>query len=148
MVTDVNKRMSGTFVPLIKMVKGWNRAADWPIRSFHLEAMLYYHFTGVVGWFERLDAEFHGFSYPWMLKSFFGELPRYLRLTCSDPAAGDRLDTYLDNEAKKTRRELAIEKASTAKAASQQAYADRRKDPPRAIRQWRDLMGEMFPAYG
>lgn len=147
-VTDINKRMNGTFVPLVKMAKGWNRTVGWPIRSIHLEAMLYYHFTGIDGWFERLDATLRGFSYPWMLKSFFSELPRYLGLSCIDPAAGDRLDTYLDNEAKKTRRKLAIEKARAAKVAARQAYADRKKNPVEAIDEWRVLMGEVFPTYG
>jgi hypothetical protein len=37
-ITTVNTNMGGTFVPLIKMVKAWNRNVGWPIRSFHLNA--------------------------------------------------------------------------------------------------------------
>ena len=40
-ITAVNKIMDGDFVPLIKMVKGWNRNEGWPIKSFHLECMMY-----------------------------------------------------------------------------------------------------------
>ena len=42
-ITTVNQSMGEAFVPLIKMVKGWNRNQAWPIRSFHLECMLYDH---------------------------------------------------------------------------------------------------------
>ena len=43
-ITAVNKVMDGTFVPIIKMVKGWNREVGSPIRSFHLECMLHNHY--------------------------------------------------------------------------------------------------------
>lgn len=36
----VNKNMGGSFVPLIKMTKGGNRNAGWPIRNFHIGCML------------------------------------------------------------------------------------------------------------
>ena len=42
-ITAINRNMQGAFVPFVKMVKDWNRAAGWPIRSFHLECLLYYH---------------------------------------------------------------------------------------------------------
>ena len=44
--TALNKQMGGTFVPLVKMIKAWNRQQGWPIRSFHFECLMY---VGTVG---------------------------------------------------------------------------------------------------
>jgi len=43
-ITEINRNMDRTFVPLVKMVKGWNRQAGWPIRSFHLECLMHNRF--------------------------------------------------------------------------------------------------------
>ncbi|MFQ5850971.1 MAG: CBASS oligonucleotide cyclase [Candidatus Binatia bacterium] len=137
-ITDVNKTMESTFVPLIKMVKGWNREVGWPIRSFHLECLMY----------DRYETYTEGYTYPSMLRWFFNALPGYLASTCYDPVMGDRVDTYLDNNAQKPRREIAIEKAQAAAKASREAYEAQEKNPETAIKRWKNLMGEFFPAYG
>jgi hypothetical protein len=137
-ITGVNKVMGGCFVPLIKMVKGWNRDVGWPIRSFHLECLLHYYFSS---WTTC-------YTYPFMLKSFFGALPGYLAGACYDPVSSDRVDTYLDNAAATTRRQIAKEKARAAASASQEAYDDQEKYPSVAYKEWKALMGEFFPAYG
>ncbi len=136
-ITEVNKTMGGTFVPLIKMVKGWNREVGWPIRSFHLECMMYYHHRTYV----------QGYTYSSMVKVFFENLPYYLSNLCKDPIMGDRVDTYLDNNAIKTKRTIAIEKAKKAAAAAKEAYEDQEKYPTLAPGEWKALMGEFFPSY-
>lgn len=137
-ITEVNKNMQGTFVPLIKMVKGWNRQVSWPIRSFHLECMLYNHY--------RYRSE--SYTYPYMLKEFFASLTNYLTISTYDPIMGQRVDSYLDNSAQKTRREIAIEKTRAAAAAAKEAYEDQEKYPTIAITEWKSLLGDFFPAYG
>jgi hypothetical protein len=137
-ITEVNKNMDGTFVPLIKMVKAWNRNVGWPIRSFHLECLLY----------NRYRTYTEGYTYSSMLKFLFAALPGYLAGTCYDPVTQDRLDGYLDNEAQKTRREIAIEKAQAAAEASQEAFNDQDRYPSLAIGEWKSLVGEFFPSYG
>jgi hypothetical protein len=137
-ITDVNKAMDGSFVPLIKMVKAWNREVGWPIASFHLECLMY----------NRYHTYEQGYTYHSMLKVFFKALPGYLSKACYDPIMGDRVDTYLDNEARKTRREVAIEKAKAAAAASKEAYEDQDDEPSVAIDKWKSLLGEFFPSYG
>lgn len=138
-ISDVNKAMSQTFVPLIKMVKAWNRHQGWPIRSFHLECLLYEHYKHYT----------QSYTYPSTLKIFFGALPGYLSRACYDPAMGDRVDTYLDNNSTGAKRQIAIEKARKAAADSEEAYEDQEKySPVIAIGEWEDLMGEFFPAYG
>lgn len=137
-ITEVNATMDGKFVPLIKMVKGWNRHQGWPIRSFHLECMMYH----------RYKTYTEGYTYSSMLTIFFEHLPGYLANTCYDPVLGDRVDTYLDNVATKTKRQIAIDKAQAAAAAAKEAYEDQGKYESVAIGEWRALLGNFFPAYG
>jgi hypothetical protein len=136
-ITEVNAAMDGTFVPLIKMVKGWNRNVGWPIRSFHLECLLYYHY------------EFYNksYNYPSTLKVFFNALPDYLRKPCFDPVQGDQVDTYLDEGGRRTRAG-AVSKARAAAKAATEAYEDQGEYPALAIDEWKELLGEFFPAYG
>lgn len=138
-VTGINSTMDRMFVPLIKMVKGWNRDKSWPIRSFHLECMMYDHFKSYTT----------GYSYPYMLKEFFASLASRLSFPSYDPVRGDQVDTYMDNGATKTRRQIAIEKAQDAAAKSREAYEDQDKySAVIAIQEWKALMGEFFPNYG
>lgn len=137
-ITDINGRMGGTFVPLIKMVKGWNRNAGWPIRSYHLECLLH----------NRYASYTQGFTYSSMLKFFFECLPGYLSSSCNDPIMGDRVDTYLDNYSSESKRQIAIRKAQAAAIASAAALACETTDPRKAIMTWNSIMGEFFPAYG
>lgn len=134
-ITAINKRMSGSFVPLIKMMKGWNREAGWPIRSLHLECLMYHRYKS----YDR------GYTYPSMLKVSFQNLPQYLADSCYDPVMGDRLDTYLDDRGT---RQQAIRKARVAAAAASEALEAQENNPATAIRAWKALLGEFFPAYG
>src|SRR6266496_4775806 len=118
-ITEVNKTMGETFVPLIKMVKGWNREVGWPIRSFHLECIMYH----------RYKTYTQGYTSSSMVKVFFENLAYYLSNPCYDPVMNDRVDTYLDNDATKTKRTIAIQKAKKAAAAAKEAYEDEEKYP-------------------
>lgn len=138
-ITAVNQNMNGTFVPIIKMVKGWNRHQGWPIRSFHLECMLHRHYQSYT----------QSYTYSSTLRRFFQGLPAYLRAPCTDPVMGDRVDTYLDNVALETRRQLAVRKAqAAARAANEAMAAEEAGKEEKAIRIWKGLLGEFFPAYG
>lgn len=138
-ITTVNQSMADTFVPLTKMVKGWNRHQGWPIRSFHLECMLYGHYRGYT----------KAHTYSSTLRRFFQELPGYLRAPCTDPVRGDRVDTYFDNVALESRRQIAVRKAqAAAKAANEAMAAEEAGKEEKAIRIWKGLLGEFFPTYG
>lgn len=138
LITKTNKTMGSSFVPLIKMVKGWNRDEGWPIRSFHLECIMYNRYRGYI----------QGYSYDSMLQLFFQDLPSYLSSTCYDPVTGDRVDLYLDNNATTTKRQIAIGKAKRAAEKAKEAYNDQEKYPITAIGEWKELLGEFFPSYG
>lgn len=138
-ITNVNKSMDGTFVPLIKMVKGWNREVGWPIRSFHLECMLYNHYRTYT----------QSYTYNSTLDVFFSKLPGYLENASYDPVTGERVDTYLDNAALITERSRAIIKAKKAAERAAEAHADEDKyGAPVTIPEWKVLFGEFFPSYG
>jgi hypothetical protein len=137
-ITEVNTTMDDDFVPLIKMVKGWNRDVGWPIRSFHLECLMY----------NRYKSYRQSYNYPSMLKVFFEALPGYLGAACYDPVQGDRVDTYLDEGGQRTR-SGAINKARAAATAAVEAFEDQDQyHPSVAIQEWKELLGEFFPAYG
>lgn len=141
LITDVNQTMDGTFVPLIKMVKGWNREEGYPISSFHLECMLYHHYKTYS----------QSYTYESTLQVFFEKLPDYLSTSCYDPVTSDRLDTYLDNTTVPTKRERAISKAEKAAKKSKLArdYGEDYPDSPEyAISEWKKLLGEFYPSYG
>lgn len=139
-ITEVNKAMAYTFKPLIKMVKGWNRDKGWPIRSFHLECLMYNHFRSYT----------QAYSYPYMLKEFFQALPGALAVACYEPVKYERVDTYLDNNAIRTKRDITKEKATDAKAKSKEAYDDQTTYSSNisiSIGEWKRLLGEFFPTY-
>lgn len=135
LITEVNRKMDDKFVPLIKMVKGWNRDKGWPIRSFHLECIMYSHYKSYT----------EGYTYNSMLRYFFSSLPSYVSQATYDPVTGERVDTYLNVGDK---REIATKKATAAASASKEAYEDEDKYLSVAIREWKELLGEFFPAYG
>ncbi len=136
-ITTVNKQMDDKFIPLIKMVKGWNREVGWPIRSFHLECIMYH----------RYKSYNQGYTYPSMLRWFFDKLPEYLNQYCYEPIRGERVDSYMagDDLTK------AINKAKRAAQKSKTAmeYEENYPDKPKyAIDEWEELLGEFFPTYG
>lgn len=135
MMTQINTNMDGCFKPLIKMVKGWNRDEDWPIKSFHLESIMYNHYSSYM----------QGYTYSSMMKVFFASLPTYLASACYDPVMGDRLDGYLDGY---KMREKAINAAEQAAKWSATAMELEDNDPKQAIEIWKVLLGEFFPAQG
>jgi hypothetical protein len=97
--------------------------------------------------YNRYSSYSQTYNYPSMLKVFFDALPGYLRTACYDPIQGDRVDTYLDEGGKRTR-SGAISRAQAAARAAAEAYEDQDKYPSVAIREWKEFLGEFFPAYG
>ncbi len=137
-ITEVNKKMDSDFVPLIKMIKAWNRQVGWPIGSFHLECIMY----------NRYCTYQQSYTFDSMIRYFFESLPLYLSTTCYDPVTGERVDKYLDTGGSTTLREIAIKKAKKAAEKSQEAFEYQIKYPSIAIGEWKALLGDFFPVYG
>lgn len=67
-MTQINKNMNGSFKPLVKMVKAWNREVGKPLQGFHLECILY----------NRYSSYTQSYTYSSMLCCFLEALPGYL----------------------------------------------------------------------
>ncbi len=132
-VTRINKNMSNNFIPLIKMIKGWNREQSKPLRSFHLECLLVKHYKNCTS----------DYNYPSMVKVFLGKLPEYLGNASYDPITGDRVDYYLGNK-----KEEFVNRAKKAADQAELAFTTQDTDVEFSIDQWKDLLGEFFPTYG
>lgn len=137
-ITRINKNMDGDFVPLIKMIKAWNREYKKRLRSFHLECMVVNHYSDYS----------ESYTYDSMLNVFFSKLPGYLKSATYDPVAGDRVDLYLDNESLGNKRTDFVARAEKAAAQAKEAYEDEEEYPSVAIGEWKELFGEFFPTYG
>lgn len=140
-VTEINKKMDGTFIPLIKMIKGWNRTYSKRLRGLHIECMMINHYQNYT----------QSYTYDSMVKGFFLHLPEYLRNASYDPITRDRVDLYLDNGSLGNSRATFVSRATKAYEKALEAYEDTSKYPHAiniAIGEWKALMGEFFPTYG
>jgi len=137
-MTQINKKMDCCFKPLVKMVKAWNREVGKPLRGFHLECLLH----------ERYKEYTQAYTYSSMMCFFFEALPGYLAAACYDPITHDRVDGYLGINIQGSDRQKVISKAEKAARKAREALDDETKYPSVAIREWKDLLGEFFPAYG
>ena len=79
------KNMNGSFIPLIKMVKAWNRHQNNILRGFHIECLMQSHYKKYA----------QDYTYHSTLKVFFNALGNYLSSPAYDPITGDRVDYYL-----------------------------------------------------
>ncbi len=133
--SDMNKAKSGYFIPLVKMVKGWNKCHSAKFRSFHLECVARNVFN-----LTTLS------DYPSAIKYFFDNA-RWNFTTVSDPAGyGGNVADYLDTQAKKDEIITRLEAAATkAKEAIDHAAAGRISS---AFDKWRVIFGDYFPTYG
>jgi hypothetical protein len=133
--SKANEYHAGDLIPLIKMLKAWNRKHNELFRSFHLETLALTIFTNVTI-----------SDFPSGLRFFFHKAQSALTTQVPDPAGyGGDVGAYLDNilgvEANK-RLERAEEWALEAEA----AIADDRIDL--AFDKYRMLFGDYFPAHG
>jgi hypothetical protein len=137
-ITRINKNMDGDFVPLIKMIKGWNREYSKRLRSFHLECIMVNHYR-------KYDKSY---TFDSMAKVFFANLPDYISSAVYDPITMDRVDLYLDNSSLNNKRDDYIERAKKTSKLAEEAYQDSEKYPSVAMDEWKKIFGEFFPAYG
>lgn len=134
--STVNARRSYRFVPLVKMLKSWNRAHSLLLRSFHLETIAYDIFQ---------NTEIN--DYASAAKYFFEYARLKIMFGAFDPAGyGGDVGSYLDTQAKKdevtTRLKSAHEKATDA---INFAADNKIKE---AFGKWQIIFGNYFPAYG
>jgi hypothetical protein len=128
-----NSAQDGMLVPLMKMIKGWNRENGDLLRSFHLEAMVRAVYEGgKVG------------NYPGAVTMFFDLAKNYLDV--SDPAGyGGNVGSYLSA----TNREGVVSRFSSAHTRATDAtdYAEK-GSVEKAYERWALVFGKYWPAYG
>jgi hypothetical protein len=134
-MSEANKAHQGSFVPLIKMIKSWNKANGSFFRSFHLEVLALEIFRGVTI-----------SDYPSGLRFFFDKARALVRGQNKDPAGyGDDIGRYItiatvDEASRKFEGAF-----NTAIKAEMFANRNQIRD---AILTWRLLLPNHFPAYG
>jgi hypothetical protein len=130
--TAKNKALDGQWVPLVKMVKGWNRANDRPIRpSFLIEVMAE----------ELVEAPFS--TYPDEIRNFFAAAESTIGKVWPDPAGlgppvSDQMTPDRVADAKK-----ALQEAQRKVAMASRAETTGRQGE--ALQLWREVLGDYFP---
>jgi len=130
--TAKNKEIDGYWVPLVKMIKGWNRANGKPIKpSFLVEVVAE----------ELVEAPFS--TYPNEVRNFFAAMEANIGRDWPDPAGlgplvSDQMTPQLVTAAKTALQE-AQRKAALACRAEQ---TGRQGD---ALKIWREILGPYFP---
>ncbi len=130
--TAKNKELSGRWVPLVKMAKGWNRANRKPVKpSFLVEVMAE----------DLVEAPFS--NYPDEIRNLFAAMEANIGQTWPDPAGlgppvSDQMTPELVASARKALQE-AQRKASLARRAEE---TGRQGD---ALGIWREILGDYFP---
>ncbi|MEI8381042.1 MAG: CBASS oligonucleotide cyclase [Planctomycetota bacterium] len=132
----LNAKRNGKFVPLVKMLKCWNRAHSLLLRSFHLETLAYDIFQNTTI-----------SDYATAAQYFFNNARSKITFGVLDPAGfGGNVGSYLDTQTKKdevtSRMKTAYEKATEAID-----YAGKNQIES-AFGKWRIIFGNYFPAYG
>jgi hypothetical protein len=131
-----NANHDGDLVPLIKMIKRWNRIIDWQFRSFHLEVLAWKIFTGV-----KIS------DYPSGVRYFFDKGKNLIGTSISDPSGySGNVGYYIDSQPKVSEAVLRFTTAYT-RAINAEAYASQNKIED-AINEWRKIFGDKFPVYG
>lgn len=134
-VTRSNTDHGGAVVPVIKMIKAWNRGISHSFVSFYLELIAVEIFAGVT-----LSSD------PSAVRCFFDKGRERIKTKVKDPARlGEQingLDTTKTVEGAIGRFQTAYDRAIRA-----EQFATRGKIAD-AVTEWRKVFGDYFPAYG
>lgn len=131
-----NQDHNGDLVPLIKMIKGWNKQHSGLLRSFHLETLILQILNNVTI-----------SDYPSGVRYVFDKARLQVQYAVVDLAGyGGNVGAYLDTATKiqdvVSRMEAAYNKAVEAERLA------RENKTKEAFSKWRLIFGEYFPAYG
>jgi len=136
LIRQANAKHDGTLVPLIKMIKAWNRNISHAFVSFYLELMAQKVLDGVTI-----------SDYPSGVRYFFDKGRERIKTKIADPAGYDEeqvngLDEVSSISEAVSRFETAYNRAIRAETYAKNGSTDS------AIDEWRKIFGDYFPAYG
>jgi hypothetical protein len=144
--TAVNKETGGYFVPLVKMLKAWNRSHYDQLTGFHLEMALADAWPTSSAWPSYATQRVTYTSYADAVTALFPALSAKLRHFTQDPAGlGGNIDGYLSWDDRTRTRQRLDSAGQDAQIAIRHAA---RGDHYSAIIKWRDIFNDPFPAYG
>jgi len=130
--TAKNRALDGKWVPLVKMIKRWNRSAGGPIKpSFLIEVMAH----------DLVDAPFT--TYPREVQRFFAAVPAVLSGPWPDPAGlGPPVSDQMTPD-------LVTKAISELRQAEKRASLAMRREAEgkqgEALALWAEIMGRYFP---
>lgn len=135
-MSAANTAHAGDLVPLIKMIKAWNRSSGDVFRSFHLEVLALQILANVT-----ISSHSSGARY------VFDKARALVTQQTPDPAGyGDDVGRYLNTQSKiseaAAKFQLAYDRAVRAETAEDKG------SHYEAIEIWRRVFGDYFPAYG
>lgn len=131
-----NSKHSGNLVPLIKMIKCWNRAHSQLLTSFHLECLVLKVLDGVT-----IN------SFPSGARFVFDRTRALIDVMNYDPAGfGGDVGAYLNTTQKRNEVKDRLERAYTRAVEAEGLEAKGRTSE--AFAKWRVIFGDFFPAYG
>jgi predicted nucleotidyltransferase len=133
LTTAKNKTLSGNWVPLVKMLKSWNRANGRPIEpSFLVEVMA----------LDLVDGPFN--TFPDEARRFFAAAAASVSETWADPA---KLGPPVSDEMTPEKCAVARQTLKDAEMAATRAFrAESQGSESEAIRIWKSVFGDFFPA--
>ena len=135
-MTAANKIHNGNLVPLVKMIKAWNKNNNKYFSSFHLEVL-------ALQILQRVTIS----DFPSGVRYYFDKGRALIAQKNLDPAGyGGDVGSYINTQEKiqeaVAKFELAYNRAIKAEDYASRAYA---KD---AVDMWIEIFGDYFPAYG
>lgn len=131
-----NQAHNQDLIPLIKMIKRWNRMINSYFRSFHLEVVVLQILEGI------------GISdFPSGVRYVFDKGTSYIKQKNPDPAGyGDDVGSYL-NTNEKVSHAISCFETAYKRAIKAEEYA-KRGNIAEAVNTWIKIFGNYFPSYG
>jgi hypothetical protein len=132
--SESNKKHNGNLIPLIKMLKAWNK--DWQaFRSFHLEVLTRHALSGITI-----------SDFPSGVRFVFDKARPLIRMNLPDPAGySSDVAAHISLESEANKIVTLLDMAySLARDAERLAAAGQ---PEAAFAKWRTIFGDYFPAY-
>jgi predicted nucleotidyltransferase len=135
-IANANSIHNDNLVPLIKMVKGWNKNINTYFQSFHLEVLSLQILDNV-----KIS------NFPSGMRYFFDKGRNLISKKNPDPAGyGEDVGVYINTQEKiqeaVAKFQLAYDRAIKAEDYERQGYIED------AIEMWKIIFGDYFPAYG
>lgn len=135
LIRQANAGQDGRLVPIVKMVKAWNRNIGHAFVSFYLELMAQKIFDGV-----RIS------DYPSGVRYFFDKGRERIKTKIPDPAGYD--DEQVNGLDEVATVSEAVSRFETAYRRAIKAEMDETNGHTGwAVDEWRKIFGEYFPAY-